>query len=101
MVYAVIGFFIAEVLIYSVSLLVKRRFHWLILHKDEKPELSKTGLKTFLSHGYDSELGWVRKPNTEHIEKNQQGTTKWTRKNTITKTNIITTYCRVIVKSLI
>ena len=78
MVYAVIGFFIAEVLIYSVSLLVKRRFHWLILHKDEKPELSKTGLKTFLSHGYDSELGWIRKPNTSHNEKGKYGITKWT-----------------------
>ena len=78
MVYAVIGFFIAEVLTYSVCLLVKRRFHWLILHKDEKPELSKTGLKTFLSHGYDSELGWIRKPNTSHNEKGKYGITKWT-----------------------
>ena len=43
---------------------LREDFQWLITPKDEYPELSEEGLKKFFKHGYDSELGWVRKPNT-------------------------------------
>jgi len=76
--YIAIGFFVVEIIVSNVVFFVKGKFPWLILDEDEKPELSKSNLKKFLSHGYDSELGWVRKPNTNHDEKGKYGTVKWT-----------------------
>ena len=77
-IFAVVLFFIIELVVYVRVYFVNKKFQWLIIAKDENPPLSQEGLKKFIPDGYDSELGWVRKPNTEHIEKNQQGTTKWT-----------------------
>ena len=65
-------------MIYGKIKFVNKIFPWLITTKDETPILSKEGLEKFISHGYDSELGWIRKPNTEHNEKGRDGTTKWT-----------------------
>jgi len=67
-------FIIIELIIRNIILSVNRNFQWLIVKKDEKPKLSKSGLEKFFKHGYDSELGWVRKPFTEHEE---NGKTKW------------------------
>lgn len=46
----------------------RKLFPWLITPPDELPALSEEGLKKFLPFGYDPELGWVRKPNTEKDE---------------------------------
>jgi len=56
---------------------VNKKFQWLIISKDEKPELSKKGLNKFFNHGYDSELGWVRYPNTSNTEKGKEGEISW------------------------
>ena len=69
-------FFSIEVLIYTIIKSANKNFQWLIMQKDEKPELSKSGLKKFFVHGYDPELGWVRKPNTFHNELGRDGSTK-------------------------
>ena len=44
---------------------------------DEKPVLSEDGLAKFIPEGYDSELGWVRKPNTSKNEVGKFGTVTW------------------------
>lgn len=67
-----------EILLYFWTRFVRRRFQWLITNTDEKPTLSKEGLEKFFEHGYDKELGWVRKPNTAHDEVGKFGPTKWT-----------------------
>jgi hypothetical protein len=41
---------------------------WLIVRKDLNPKIDADGLNAFLEHGWDKELGWVRKPNTRHGE---------------------------------
>lgn len=41
---------------------------WLITRRDLTPKIDPDGLKAFLEHGWDKELGWVRKPNTESRE---------------------------------
>jgi len=41
------------------------------------PVLSKKGLDKFNQHGYDSELGWIRKPETSDVELGKDGKTKW------------------------
>ena len=71
-------FFLIEILVYTIINSVNKNFQWLIMQKDEKPELSKSGLEKFFVHGYDPELGWVRKSNTFHNEVSKNGSTKWT-----------------------
>jgi len=67
-----------EILAYVSISYTNKKFQWLIMQKDENPKLSKEGLQKFFEHGYDSELGWIRKPNTTHEEKGKDGITKWT-----------------------
>ena len=73
----IIAYGIIEFIVYSLVSFVNKKFQWLIIQKDEFPTLSTEGLKKFFHHGYDSELGWVRKPNTSHTENGKEGKTKW------------------------
>jgi len=54
---------------------LRKDFQWLITKDDEYPELSEQGLRKFIEHGYDRELGWVRKPNTQKKEMGKEGLT--------------------------
>jgi len=56
---------------------IRKKFQWMITPEDENPEIDKEGYKRFVKHGYDSELGWVRKPNTEHDEFGKDGKTAY------------------------
>jgi hypothetical protein len=56
---------------------MRRGFPWLITPDDEKPDIDREGLKRFVEHGFDPELGWVRKPNTSHDEKGKYGKTSY------------------------
>jgi hypothetical protein len=49
----------------------------MITKKDEKPVLSKKGLEKFFEKGFDEELGWVRKPNTNNEEYGKSNFVKW------------------------
>lgn len=73
----IVGFCVIEGITVLLTKFVNKKFQWLILQKDEFPNLSQEGLMKFFSHGYDSELGWVRKPNTQHSEKGKDGITNW------------------------
>ncbi len=66
---------------------VRKRFQWLITSSDKKPNLSYEGLEKFFEHGFDEELGWIRKPNTSHEEKGKDGTVKWTTNEIGARTN--------------
>jgi len=68
---------ILEVGSYILVNKLRERFQWLITPKDEYPQLSEEGLKKFFKHGYDPELGWIRKPNTEKKEFGKSGITKY------------------------
>jgi len=59
---------ISEVLSYFLVTYSRKRFQWLITPKDELPEIKKKYLDKFIKHGYDSQLGWIRKPNTCKLE---------------------------------
>ena len=61
---ALIIFIILELIFRSLVISVNKKFQWLIIQKDEYPTLSENGIKKFIPHGYDQELGWNRKPNT-------------------------------------
>ncbi len=56
---------------------LRKHFQWLITSEDEYPHLSEEGLRQFFDHGYDPELGWIRKPNTEKEEIGKFGKTKY------------------------
>ena len=68
---------VMEILSYFLIKSLKKSFQWLVTPEDEHPEFSREGLKKFISHGYDPELGWVRKPNTEKDEIGKFGITKY------------------------
>ena len=48
-------------------------FQWLIMDKDELPELDQKALEKFAKKGMDPELGWVRKPHSSGQEKGRNG----------------------------
>lgn len=66
-----------EIILFLIVSNIRKKFQWMITNCDEKPKLSEEGLKKFISNGYDSELGWIRKPNTSHKEKGKFGVTEW------------------------
>jgi len=84
----IVGFVVSEVIFRQIVFDVNGKFQWLILQKDEYPRLPSKELEKFFEHGYDQELGWARKPNTEHNEigKNSR-VTKWTTNSNVGRTN--------------
>ena len=68
---------VLELIVRSLVFSTRKEFQWFITKNDELPDFSKEGLKKFLIHGYDPELGWVRKPNTKHDENGKYGITQW------------------------
>ena len=64
-------------ILYPLVKYIRKNFQWFITSRDELPVIDKKGLKNFLEHGYDPELGWVRHPGTskkkEHYEINKKG----------------------------
>lgn len=73
----IISIGIIELVLQIWVLLVRKKFQWLITSQDQRPTLSEEGLSKFIPLGYDSELGWIRKPLTSHEEKGKFGTTTW------------------------
>jgi len=66
-----------ELISYVLIKNLRKSFQWLITPEDEFPELDKEGLKKFFKQGYDPELGWVRKPDTEKKEIGKFGVTAY------------------------
>jgi hypothetical protein len=83
----IICFCVIETILMKIIFFVREKFQWLIINKDEKPDFNKEGLKKFFEHGYDSELGWIRKPNTTHTEMGENGETFWTTNQKGARTN--------------
>lgn len=83
----IVIFVVIELSIYLIVKFVNKEFPWLIINKDEKPILPIDGLKKFIPLGYDAELGWVRKPNTEHNEHGKNGAIKWSINSNGSRTN--------------
>lgn len=73
----VIFYFFLEFSFYFIVLFVRKHFQWLIVKSDENPSFSKEALSKFILEGYDSELGWIRKPNTSKKEKNKSSSSEW------------------------
>lgn len=51
----------------------RRVFPWLITEADEHPVLSRDVIQRFFDHSHDPELGWVRRPDSEGVERGKQG----------------------------
>ena len=83
----IVLFVTIEFSVYKLVLSINKKFQWLILSKDENPKISESILEKFLPHGFDPELGWVRKPNTEHLENGKYGKVKWTTNFSGARTN--------------
>jgi len=66
-----------EFFFYALIINLRKKFPWLITPKDEVPVIDPFGLNKFMKHGFDPELGWVRKPNTYKKEIGKEGSTKY------------------------
>ncbi len=64
-----------ETISYFLTQYIRKKFPWFITPKDENPPIDVAGLDKFIHHGFDPELGWVRKPNTEKEEIGRWGKT--------------------------
>lgn len=73
----IIGAIICETIVYILVTTVNKKFQWLIIKRDEKPKLTKKGLERFFLNGFDEELGWVRKPNTNNAESGKIKSVNW------------------------
>ena len=47
------------------------------MKKDEYPILSEEGLNKFFNKSFDPDLGWIRRPNSQGIEKGKFGDVKY------------------------
>ena len=83
----IVIFVTIEFSVYKLVLSINKKFQWLILSKDENPKILESVLEKFLPHGFDPELGWVRKSNTEHLENGKYGKVKWTTNFSGARTN--------------
>lgn len=69
----VVAVLAAEALAIALVYGLRPRCPWLIVTGDLHPRIDERGLARFVEHGWDAELGWVRKPNTAHDETGQGG----------------------------
>ncbi len=59
----------AEVFLQIAVRSFSKKFQWLLTTKDECPVFDDDVIKKIITHSYDSELGWVRKPNSSGVDK--------------------------------
>ncbi len=70
---AIAAAIVIEAVIVALIVWLRQKCDWLIIGKDRLPDIDKAGLNAFMEHGWDAELGWVRKPNTRHGEMGRNG----------------------------
>ncbi len=58
----------AELVVAGAVNWLKRGCPWIVTARDLDPVIDVDGLARFVDHGWDAELGWVRKPGTAHDE---------------------------------
>ena len=85
-------FVLIESALFLIVRLQRRSFSWLITKNDDVPTMDSKALKKFIDNSFDSNLGWVRKPNTSGVENVQKGQVAYnidsigSRTNTFNKT---------------
>lgn len=68
---------VCELLVYITVRSCREQYQWLITAADELPEIDDEVLDKFIKHGFDSQLGWVRKPNTNGIEQGRHSSVRY------------------------
>ena len=56
----------------------KKKFQWLISERDELPTFSRHLVEKYIDVSFDSEIGWLRKPETKGIDLSPDGNTVFT-----------------------
>lgn len=72
---AIAVFAVIELALAAAIFWLRASCPWLITGQDACPKQDPRGLKSFLEHGWDAELGWVRKPGTSGTERGRLGVT--------------------------
>ena len=58
----------------KITKIGKKKFMWLIDHKDENPKFQKNKINLYIKKSFDKELGWIRKANTSGKEESYNNT---------------------------
>ncbi len=63
----------AELCLQALVRKYRKRFQWLVLREDEKPDFSDALITKYAETSFDPVLGWARKPGTEGIDRSPDG----------------------------
>lgn len=66
-----------EVALILVVRVQRRAFPWLITEQDERPVLPPDLVSGFIERSHDPDLGWVRRPDSEGVERGQHGEVRY------------------------
>ena len=66
---------VLEVVAFVATRWLKKGCPWIVTPADLAPVVDQRGLERFIEHGWDAEIGWVRKPHTAHDETAKGGGT--------------------------
>ena len=66
---------VLEAMAMALTHWLKKGCPWIITPAALAPPIDRRGLESFVEHGWDGELGWVRKPHTAHDETAKGGGT--------------------------
>lgn len=64
---------LAELMLWIAVWRWRPEFQWLITKADEAPEIDRALAEKHAAHGFDGELGWVRKPGTSGADQTSDG----------------------------
>ena len=62
-----------ELLLFGFVRFLRQQCPWLITGQDLQPNIDEDGLTSFMAHGWDAELGWVRRANSQRTETGRGG----------------------------
>lgn len=65
----------SEAAAFAATRWLKKGCPWIVTPADLDPAIDRRGLERFVEHGWDAEIGWVRKPHTAHDEAAKGGGT--------------------------
>ena len=51
--------FVFEIIIFSLIILIRKNFQWLIIKKDISPEINRKLAKNFIDSSFNLKLGWI------------------------------------------
>lgn len=75
--YLLLALLALELALLLVVKIQRRTFPWIITETDEYPDHSQAAIRKFFQQSHDPELGWVRRPKSQGVERGENGTVSY------------------------